>query len=41
MRERVRRAIFAGGPYPKIGQFLREAAQGYVDEWKTSQKAGK
>jgi aspartate 4-decarboxylase len=27
--------------YPKIGQYLREAAQGYVEEWKASQKAGK
>jgi aspartate 4-decarboxylase len=27
--------------YPKIGQFLREAAQGYVEEWKASQKGGK
>jgi aspartate 4-decarboxylase len=26
--------------YPKIGQYLREAAQGYVEEWKAS-KAGK
>ena len=27
--------------YPKIGQYLKEAAQGYVEEWKASQKAGK
>jgi aspartate 4-decarboxylase len=27
--------------YPKIGQFLKEAAQGYVEEWRASQKAGK
>jgi aspartate 4-decarboxylase len=24
--------------YPKIGQYLREAAEGYVEEWKASQK---
>jgi aspartate 4-decarboxylase len=24
--------------YPKIGRFLREAAEGYVQEWKASQK---
>jgi hypothetical protein len=27
--------------YPKIGQFLKEAAQGYVEEWKASKKSGK
>jgi aspartate 4-decarboxylase len=27
--------------YPKIGKFLREAAQGYVEEWKASQKKAK
>ena len=27
--------------YPKIGAFLREAAEGYVEEWKASQKKGK
>jgi aspartate 4-decarboxylase len=27
--------------YPKIGQYLKEAAQGYVEEWKASQKARK
>jgi aspartate 4-decarboxylase len=27
--------------YGKIGQYLREAAQGYVEEWQASQKAGK
>jgi aspartate 4-decarboxylase len=27
--------------YPKIGQYLKEAAQGYVEEWRASQKAGK
>jgi aspartate 4-decarboxylase len=27
--------------YPKIGAFLREAAQGYVEEWKASKKTGK
>jgi len=30
--------------YPKIGQYLREAAQGYVQEWKeaaTSEKSKK
>ena len=26
--------------YPKIGQYLKEAAEGYVEEWKASQKAG-
>jgi aspartate 4-decarboxylase len=26
--------------YPKIGQFLREAAEGYVEEWKASKKKG-
>jgi aspartate 4-decarboxylase len=25
--------------YPKIGQYLREAAQGYVEEWKASRKS--
>jgi aspartate 4-decarboxylase len=24
--------------YPKIGRFLREAAEGYVEEWKASQR---
>jgi aspartate 4-decarboxylase len=27
--------------YPKIGQYLKEAAEGYVEEWKASKKAGK
>jgi aspartate 4-decarboxylase len=27
--------------YPKIGQYLREAAEGYVEEWKASKKTGK
>jgi aspartate 4-decarboxylase len=27
--------------YPKIGEFLRQAAEGYVEEWKASQKKGK
>jgi aspartate 4-decarboxylase len=27
--------------YPKIGQFLKEAAEGYVEEWKASRKDGK
>jgi aspartate 4-decarboxylase len=27
--------------YPKIGKFLMEAAAGYVEEWKASQKKGK
>jgi aspartate 4-decarboxylase len=27
--------------YPKIGQYLREAAQKYVEEWNASQKAGR
>ena len=27
--------------YPKIGQFLKDAAEGYVEEWKTSSTSGK
>jgi aspartate 4-decarboxylase len=27
--------------YPKIGQYLKEAAEGYVEEWRASQKAKK
>jgi aspartate 4-decarboxylase len=27
--------------YPKIGQYLKQAAQGYVEEWQASRKAGK
>jgi aspartate 4-decarboxylase len=27
--------------YPKLGQFLREAAQGYVEEWQASQGGGR
>jgi aspartate 4-decarboxylase len=27
--------------YPKIGQYLKEAAEGYVEEWKASQKGKK
>jgi len=38
---RVSLANLPEDTYPKIGQFLREAAGGYVDEWKASQKLGK
>jgi hypothetical protein len=31
-------ANLAEETYPKIGQYLREAAQAYVAEWKASQK---
>jgi aspartate 4-decarboxylase len=27
--------------YPKIGQYLKEAAEGYVEEWRALQKAKK
>lgn len=35
---RVSLANLAEDTYPKIGQYLREAAQGYVDEWQSAQK---
>jgi aspartate 4-decarboxylase len=35
---RVSLANLAEDTYPKIGQYLREAAQGYVDEWQSTQK---
>ena len=38
---RVSLANLAEDTYPKIGQYLREAAQGYVEEWKASQKSEK
>ena len=37
---RVSLANLREDTYPKIGQYLKEAAQGYVAEWKASQKAG-
>jgi aspartate 4-decarboxylase len=38
---RVSLANLPEDTYPKIGQYLREAAAGYVEEWKVSQKPGK
>jgi aspartate 4-decarboxylase len=38
---RVSLANLREDTYPKIGQYLKEAAQGYVEEWKASQKAGR
>jgi aspartate 4-decarboxylase len=35
---RVSLANLPEDTYPKIGQYLREAALGYVEEWKSSQK---
>jgi aspartate 4-decarboxylase len=35
---RVSLANLAEETYPKIGQYLREAAQGYVEEWRQTQK---
>ena len=35
---RVSLANLAEDTYPKIGQYLRTAAQGYVDEWKGTKK---
>jgi aspartate 4-decarboxylase len=35
---RVSLANLPEDTYPKIGQYLREAASGYVEEWKSSQK---
>ena len=34
---RVSLANFREETYPEIGKFLREAAEGYVEEWKASQ----
>jgi aspartate 4-decarboxylase len=36
---RVSLANLPEGTYPKIGQYLRETAQGYVREWQATQKA--
>jgi aspartate 4-decarboxylase len=38
---RVSLANLPEDTYPKIGRFLMEAAQDYVEEWKASQKSGK
>jgi len=38
---RVSLANLAEDTYPKIGQYLIEAAEGYVEEWKASQKSEK
>ena len=38
---RVSLANLREDTYPKIGQYLKEAAEGYVEEWRASQKAGK
>jgi aspartate 4-decarboxylase len=35
---RVSLANLAEETYPKIGQYLRDAAQGYVEEWRQTQK---
>jgi aspartate 4-decarboxylase len=35
---RVSLANLAEETYPKIGQYLREAAQGYVEEWRQTQE---
>ena len=35
---RVSLANLAEDTYPKIGQYLREAAQGYVEEWQSVKK---
>ena len=35
---RVSLANLAEDTYPKIGQYLREAAKGYVEEWRAAQK---
>lgn len=37
---RVSLANLAEDTYPKIGQYLKEAASEYVEEWKASQKKG-
>jgi len=37
---RVSLANLPEDTYPKIGQYLREAAAGYVEEWKASQSQG-
>jgi aspartate 4-decarboxylase len=38
---RVSLANLAEDTYPKIGRFLRETAQGYVEEWKAAKKSKK
>ncbi len=38
---RVSLANLAEDTYPKIGKYLRETAQGYVEEWKASKKLKK
>ena len=38
---RVSLANLREDTYPKIGQYLKEAAEGYVEEWRASPKAGK
>jgi len=38
---RVSLANLREDTYPKIGQYLRNAAEGYVEEWRASQKGGK
>ena len=38
---RVSLANLREDTYPKIGQYLKEAAEGYVEEWRASRKAGK
>jgi aspartate 4-decarboxylase len=38
---RVSLANLAEDTYPKIGKYLRETAQGYVEEWNAAKKPGK
>src|SRR5215469_10205113 len=38
---RVSLANLAEDTYPKIGKYLRETAQGYVEEWNAAKKSGK
>ena len=38
---RVSLANLPEDTYPKIGQFLRQAAEGYVEEWKNSERSKK
>jgi aspartate 4-decarboxylase len=38
---RVSLANLAEDTYPKIGKYLRETAQGYVEEWRAAKKPGK
>ena len=35
---RISLANLAENTYPKIGEYLREAAQGYVEEWQATKK---